>query len=372
TGESPESSVIKNATNNLNTFQNDDGGFAWSIGYLSDSSSDSWVIQAIVASGESPLNWTKNNSNPVEHLLSLQQDDGSFNWTRQQRLNPCKMTTDAILALLGKPYPILPSPKTVKPVTVRVRVEGQNSTLFNGEVSFSNSTIVDTNNVTHYLSVPTALGALDAASKFGNFSYEVVYNSEWDSLYVRSIENDTDGWQYWIDYTLPMIGADKYTVENGSNVLWGYSLNWSAKPLGITLSKYSVNIEESFNVTVYYYNLTGYTTPLSNASVYVDSLEYITDANGNATISLENANRYTVFAEKSGYIRSEKKTISVTVKGDFNGNGRVDIGDVTYVAYMIVGKVPMDLKADFNGNGRVDIGDASKIAYYLVGKIDTL
>jgi len=371
-GESPESSVLKNATNNLKTFQNNDGGFSWSIGYLSDSSSDSWVIQAIVASGDDPRNWTKNNSNPVEHLLSLQQDDGSFNWTMQQRLNPCKMTTDAILALLGKPYPILPSPKTVEPVTVRVRVEGQNSTIFNGEVSFSNSTIVDTNNVTHYLSAPTALGALDAASKFGNFSYEVVYYSEWDSLYVRSIENDTDGWQYWIDYTLPMVGADKYTVENGSNVLWGYSLNWSAKPLGITLSKYSVNIEESFNVTVYYYNSTGWTTPLSNATVYVDSLEYITDANGNATISLENANRYTVFAEMDGYIRSEKKTISVTVKGDFNGNDRVDIGDVTYVAYMIVGKVPMDLKADFNGNGRVDIGDASKIAYYLVGKIDTL
>ncbi|MFQ6061984.1 MAG: dockerin type I domain-containing protein, partial [Methanosarcinales archaeon] len=60
------------------------------------------------------------------------------------------------------------------------------------------------------------------------------------------------------------------------------------------------------------------------------------------------------------------------VKGDFNGNGRVDIGDVTYVAYMVVGKVPEDPSADFNGNGRVDIGDASKIAYYLVGKISKL
>ncbi|MFQ6118885.1 MAG: hypothetical protein ACE5KE_03250 [Methanosarcinales archaeon] len=30
------------------------------------------------------------------------------------------------------------------------------------------------------------------------------------------------------------------------------------------------------------------------------------------------------------------------------------------------------LSADFNGNGRVDIGDAAKIAYYLVGKIDKL
>ncbi|MFQ6071727.1 MAG: dockerin type I domain-containing protein [Methanosarcinales archaeon] len=60
------------------------------------------------------------------------------------------------------------------------------------------------------------------------------------------------------------------------------------------------------------------------------------------------------------------------MKGDFDGNGRVDIGDATYVAYMVVGKVLEELEADFNGNGRVDIGDAAKIAYYLVGKISEL
>jgi len=60
------------------------------------------------------------------------------------------------------------------------------------------------------------------------------------------------------------------------------------------------------------------------------------------------------------------------VKGDFNGDGIVDIGDVSKVAYMVVGKEPEDLAADFNGNGKVDIGDAAKIACYLVGKIPAL
>jgi len=60
------------------------------------------------------------------------------------------------------------------------------------------------------------------------------------------------------------------------------------------------------------------------------------------------------------------------VRGDFNGNGEVDIGDVAMVAYMVVGKTPHDLRADFNGNGIVDIGDASKIAYFFVKKIDSL
>ena len=64
--------------------------------------------------------------------------------------------------------------------------------------------------------------------------------------------------------------------------------------------------------------------------------------------------------------------ISVWIKGDFNGNGRVDIGDVAKVAFMVAGKVPEDLNADFNENGRVDIGDAAKIAFYLAGKVSEL
>jgi PKD repeat protein len=64
--------------------------------------------------------------------------------------------------------------------------------------------------------------------------------------------------------------------------------------------------------------------------------------------------------------------ITVTVRGDFNGNGAVDVGDVSKVAYMVVGKAAADLAADFNRNSAVDIGDAAKIAYYFVGKIPAL
>jgi len=65
-------------------------------------------------------------------------------------------------------------------------------------------------------------------------------------------------------------------------------------------------------------------------------------------------------------------TIIIGVYGDFNGNGWLDIGDAAKVAYMVVGKVPVDMGADFNKNQRVDIGDAAKIAYFLVGKVNSL
>jgi len=60
------------------------------------------------------------------------------------------------------------------------------------------------------------------------------------------------------------------------------------------------------------------------------------------------------------------------LRGDLNGNGKIDIGDVSMVAYMVVGKISQNLEADFNNNSRVDIGDASKLAYFLVGKVSNL
>ncbi len=76
--------------------------------------------------------------------------------------------------------------------------------------------------------------------------------------------------------------------------------------------------------------------------------------------------------DNNNLTNSTTKLIRVTVKGDFNGNFEVDIGDVTYVAWMLIGKADTNLRADFNNNGRVDIGDLAKIAYYLLGKISEL
>lgn len=64
--------------------------------------------------------------------------------------------------------------------------------------------------------------------------------------------------------------------------------------------------------------------------------------------------------------------LHIGVKGDFNGNGYVDIGDVARVAHMVIGLTTPSLMADFNENGVVDIGDATKIKYYLLDLTETL
>jgi hypothetical protein len=110
-GENPDSVVIKDALEYLKTGQNTDGGFKYFGSSPSNAASDAWIIQAIVACGQNPKDkeWTTNGKNPVDHLLSLQQSDGYFNYTTYIKSNPGYMTVCAVMALLGKPHPIIAS-----------------------------------------------------------------------------------------------------------------------------------------------------------------------------------------------------------------------------------------------------------------------
>jgi len=87
---------------------------------------------------------------------------------------------------------------------------------------------------------------------------------------------------------------------------------------------------------------------------------------GNYSVLLRTTNSSGYYAE------SPALALWVCPKGDFNRNWRVDIGDVTTVAYMAVTLIPADPAADFGGDGSVDVADAAAIAYYYIGKIAEL
>jgi PGF-pre-PGF domain-containing protein len=105
-GEPKDSEQILKALEYLKKGQNDDGGMRYFGNSASNSASDAWTIQALVAVGVNPMEWRKNNISVVDHLLSLQTDEGYFNYTSIQTSNPGYMTVTAIMALLGKPHPI--------------------------------------------------------------------------------------------------------------------------------------------------------------------------------------------------------------------------------------------------------------------------
>ncbi len=105
-GEPRDSEVVKRALEYLRTGQNPDGGMRYFGSSASNSASDSWTIQALVSAGINPAEWKADEKSVVDHLLSLQTDEGYFKYTSYQTSNPGYMTVSAIMALLGKAQPI--------------------------------------------------------------------------------------------------------------------------------------------------------------------------------------------------------------------------------------------------------------------------
>ena len=106
-GEAIDSEVIKRALEYLKTRQNEDGGMRYFGNASSNAASDSWTIQALVSAGVNQgsgretmrASWITSlvcKSKKVIQIHSYASD------------NPGYMTASAIMALLGKPFPVKP------------------------------------------------------------------------------------------------------------------------------------------------------------------------------------------------------------------------------------------------------------------------
>lgn len=314
-GEDHESETIQDALCFMKGLQTEDGGFqSWGT---TNAASTSWAVDAIVATGEDPTSneWENNGNNPVDYLVSLQQENGCFNWTINQNLSPEWMTSYVIPALLGVPYPVKIYTSDDE-WTGTIRIEGENETIWNGEITVGSSYITAENASsgemeTYYISYPSVLGALDEASKQGGFSYFVIYYLSWDAFYVQSIAGESDWWQYWVDYELPMVGCGAYELtENDNEILWGYVEDWYPHALRIDVDKHDVNRSEEFTVSVYNETM----APVEDAVVYVDSLVYMTNEDGKVTVHIDAVGAYEIYSEKERYVRSEKVTVNVKIK----------------------------------------------------------
>ena len=179
------------------------------------------------------------------------------------------------------------------------------------------------------------------------------------------------------------IVVDVHPVEPGSEVWVKAKTGSTIKSLGIIAEGSFAHIVEGLGDIaagkIDYLEVTG-TSPVNTDEVIIammlDGKKYGVDT---STIPFT----LTGVTNGSALIRIKVDAVDVVtkrvwigvgpVKGDLNGNQRVDIGDVALVAYMVVNRAPHQVPAaDFNGNGFIDIGDASKIAYFVAGKLPAL
>jgi len=344
-GEAAGSSAIQDALAFIKSTQVDTGGFeSWGA---TNADTDAWCIAAIVAAGEDPTSaaWqTGGGNDSVASLMTFQNPDGSFNW---QIGNPGgmieKTTACAAQALLGQPYPVkIMSPQPPSGVTVDVRIEADAGTVWSGQVTVEDSTIIDDTGSPHYLPNPTALGALDEASQAGGFPY-VVRDFGW-GLAITAVDGVGDWengpwWLYKVNGASAQVGADAFELNVTSppspphlEVLFYETSTYSEMPLAIELDKTSVAVNEAFTATVTYYDDDSESwTALEGATVHADQ-DYTTGSGGTVAISVDHDATIEVYAEMSGYIRSDR--VDVTVGGG-GSSGPSTSGTVTLGATII-------------------------------------
>lgn len=90
--------------------QNADGGFPYSqssqFGNASDANSTALSIQALIAAGENPQNWSRGGTNPAQRLAAFQNESGAFRYQDTQPEDNALASYQAVPALVGKTLPL--------------------------------------------------------------------------------------------------------------------------------------------------------------------------------------------------------------------------------------------------------------------------
>ncbi len=297
--ESDDPVIIK-AIDYLKLSQNDDGGFPYVPAGPSDSGSDSWVISAIYKLGEDPSDWQKNDKSPVDHLKSLQRTDGSFKWIASEDKDYPILTAYAVIALTQNYYPVNR--------LHHLRVEGENDNICDTKVKAT-----------------TGLDIIENGAEICGYTY-LIEETSWGP-YLKKINNeeahDLIGWLYFVNYESSAVGAVDYILEPGDEVLW-YFGEWGWLPTRLTLAGQKVNSGDNFEAKVEYFEDSEW-KPLVEAIIYVGSLTFSTDNDGKADLIINTLGDYQVYAEKSGFIRTNEVSLLVGEGVSQNIGLRVEI-----------------------------------------------
>jgi hypothetical protein len=202
-------------------------------------------------------------------------------------------------------------------ITVKIRIEGQDSTIWSGEAALGSSTITDKQGDSHTIDHPTVLGALQAAADAGGFNY-IVSSAYGTCSFIESIAGESNSGPYGWLYTVNWRGADcaavDYAPADGDEVLWYYG-GWSAQPLKLTADKLRFSSDDEITFRVETYDGAAW-NPVEGATIYGGQHIYTTDAEGQAANISFSPGGYTVYAQKETYptyIRSNTLDIAACI-----------------------------------------------------------
>ena len=355
-------SHIVSALSYIRSLQNSDGGFPSDPSYdaLSNSSSTSWVLWALKAAGVDQSTWAQGSNNPLSFLASYQNADGSFKWEAADTTFYPTTAADAVIALAGKTLPLNIFSQAQTFPTVNFRIEGSASTVCAGAIA-----------------AQTAMDVIKNAAANCGYTYNIIDSG----TYLNQINSDAasgqTGWLYLDNNVAPSASASAFQVKDGDSVLWYFGME-NQQPLKLDLSSATASSGQSVTATVSGFSGTGF-TPLSGAAVYFGAqTSGATDQNGQAQIAPADG-YYKVFAQKSGYIRSntvllkigQPSSSNLALNANYSGGQvagtstqtsvisfSVDSGSLNFGNISAGSKASKDLTITNNGTGGITLAGA--------------
>jgi len=199
-------------------------------------------------------------------------------------------------------------------VNVSIRIEGSNSTIFDGNVSVSNCTVTDSSGNTHEFS-STAICALDKAAKQGNFSYAL--KDYGFGLFLEKIASDetpsdfSKSWSFWVNYDSSSVGADTYQLKKDDQLLFAFSA-YPAIPLKVTAPENAVLgtpltfiAEKRTGTLDEQYVWHGTWENAAGATFYLGSKTISVPEDGKVTLTFSEPISENYWAENEGFVKSE-------------------------------------------------------------------
>jgi hypothetical protein len=224
----------------------------------------------------------------------------------------------APVAVLALVLVVVPAAHAV-PVTVNLRVEGLNRTVFDAPVTTDahvvttaaagSHTCDGTNGGAEPAPGPTATGALDDAAKVAGFTIDGPYgNFGIDDYFIERVSDEqidpmTQFWSLWINHTFSDKGGCQKRVLAGQDVLWAAVPFSVDVPLKLT-GPSAVRTGQPVQLQV----IDG---QKGTAQVGATVGGAVTDTGGIASLAFDTAGIYRLKAEKPGTIRSNTIVLCV-------------------------------------------------------------
>lgn len=226
------------------------------------------------------------------------------------------------LALLAVAAPVA----AAAPVSVNVRVEGANRTIFDGPVTTDGHAVTTpssggaqtcdgTNAGVHPSPVPVATAALDDAARLNSFTWDGTYSDQFFDFFVSRIGDETadpnsEFWSLYVDRESASLGGCQQRVNGGQEVLWARISFLATDPI-VPLELRgpgSARTGEPVNMQVVDGN-TG--APQAGATVNGSP----TGSDGVATLTFADKGIYRLKAERAGEVRSNTVVLCVDPPG---------------------------------------------------------